>query len=108
MMHIYMPMTADECAWCFTLAMALGTLSMVILYAVFSLLIPTPSACQIAAGVERLQGDLEAQARARLKLSSNPEHRTADIRLVNSIHPRSAVRGLKPGENIGQRRHQLH
>jgi len=61
MMHIHMPMTADECAWCFVLAMALGTLSMVILYAVFSLLNPKPSASQIAPGVGRLGGELEAQ-----------------------------------------------
>jgi hypothetical protein len=43
MMHVHMPMTADECAWCFVLAMALATLSMVILYAVFSRLGPRPS-----------------------------------------------------------------
>jgi hypothetical protein len=60
-MHIHIPMTADKCAWCFVLAMALGTLSMVILYAVVSLVIPRPSAPQIAASAERLRGELEAQ-----------------------------------------------
>jgi hypothetical protein len=34
---------------------------MVILYAVFSLVIPRPSAPQIAASAERLRGELEAQ-----------------------------------------------
>jgi hypothetical protein len=48
------------------LAMALGTLSMVILYAVFSRVIPGPSASEIAVGAERLRGELEAQARAKL------------------------------------------
>ena len=48
-MHFHTPMTADECASCFVLAMALGTLSMVILYAVFSLLSTRPSASEIAA-----------------------------------------------------------
>jgi len=48
-MHFHTPMTADECASCFVLAMALGTLSMVILYAVFSLLCTRPSASEIAA-----------------------------------------------------------
>jgi hypothetical protein len=104
-----MPMTADACAWCFVLGMAVGTLGMVVLYAVFSLLISRPSASQIAVAVERLRGELEAQARAKLQVISNHTRPTTDIRLLNSIHPRPAARGLNRGEDIGQRRqrHQL-